>query len=216
MRTLSIEVFQFDELDAKSKERARDWYRLAGEGDNSFADTVIDDAVEVAQKLGITFENRSTGGGAGRRHKPCIWWSGFWSQGDGASFEGGYDPIEGKALDRVKDHAPEDEKLHLIASRLDALQEKYGNSLTARVSQRGRYVHAYTMRLDRAEALDGEGEPVDIPAEDAEELLDALRDFANWIYGWLEKEYDYQNSDDVVDETIRANEYEFRANGARL
>ncbi len=41
----------------------------------------------------------------------------------------------------------------------------------------------------------------------------ALKDFAYWIYKQLEQEYDYQNSDEQIDESIRANEYEFDEKG---
>ena len=34
---------------------------------------------------------------AASRQKPCIWFSGFWSQGDGACFEGRYRLREGRA-----------------------------------------------------------------------------------------------------------------------
>jgi hypothetical protein len=216
MRTIAIDVFKFDELDVQAKERAREWYRLGSDGDNYFAESVIDDAVEVAKCLGIVFENRCcrTLGGT-TVGKPKLWWSGFSSQGDGASFEGHYSAPKGKAADLIKDYAPQDVELLAIATRLDALQEKYEDSLSAKVSQSGRYCHAYTMRLDYAEVLDAEGERVDLPADDEEEVLDCLRDFANWIYSRLEKEYDYQNSDEVVDETIRINEYEFDADGRR-
>ncbi len=43
----------------------------------------------------------------------------------------------------------------------------------------------------------------------------ALRDFADWIYSQLEKEYEYQMSNECVDENIRANEYEFTEEGMR-
>ena len=36
--------------------------------------------------------------GGGTRQKPCIWFSGFWSQGDGACFEGYFS--HGHALKR--------------------------------------------------------------------------------------------------------------------
>lgn len=40
-----------------------------------------------------------------------------------------------------------------------------------------------------------------------------MRAFADWIYRQLETEYDYQNSDEQVDESIIANEYEFTEEG---
>lgn len=36
-----------------------------------------------------------------------------------------------------------------------------------------------------------------------------------WIYRALEAEYEYQDSDGQVDETIKANEYEFEEDGSR-
>lgn len=41
------------------------------------------------------------------------------------------------------------------------------------------------------------------------------RTFADWIYRQLESEYEHVNSDESVAETIRANEYEFTADGKR-
>ena len=46
-------------------------------------------------------------------------------------------------------------------------------------------------------------------------LAELLRDFMNWIYQQLENEHDYLLSDEYVDDTIRANEYEFTENGKR-
>jgi hypothetical protein len=48
-------------------------------------------------------------------------------------------------------------------------------------------------------------------AED--DIRDELRAFADWIYSQLENEYDYIQADEQVDESIRANEYEFTADG---
>ena len=51
-------------------------------------------------------------------------------------------------------------------------------------------------------------------AEDA--VIEALRDLARWLYRQLELEYEYQTSDDQVDEAIRANEYTFTEAGRRF
>ena len=51
---------------------------------------------------------------------------------------------------------------------------------------------------------------------DAEvEVRQLMRDFADWIYGRLNDEYDYQTGDEAVEESIRANEYEFYQSGER-
>jgi hypothetical protein len=210
-------VYQFDELSDKAKEKARDWYREASEGDNYFAESIIEDANELATRMGIELGQRAfqTVGGK-TRYEPAVSWSGFWSQGDGASFEGKLTSLEtGTALERVKDHAPVDETLHAIASRIDALQAKYSNRLAATISLSGhRYCHSNMMQID-AVAIDAEGDETEIARDDEQELTSALRAFADWIYRQLEEEYNYQNSDEQIDETIRANEYEFKADGRR-
>ena len=38
-------------------------------------------------------------------------------------------------------------------------------------------------------------------------------DFAHWVYRTLEKEYEYLDSDEHVDEMLTINEYEFTAEG---
>ncbi len=38
----------------------------------------------------------------------------------------------------------------------------------------------------------------------------------NWIYRQLEKEYEYQNSDECVDENILCNSYTFTEDGKRF
>ena len=40
-----------------------------------------------------------------------------------------------------------------------------------------------------------------------------MRDFAQWIYDGLEAEYEYRQSDEVIDEAMIANEYEFTEDG---
>jgi hypothetical protein len=207
MKTIEVNLYQFDELNDKAKEQARDWYRSASAADD-ISEHVIEDAVEIAKRLGITFKRRDD--------KPCILWSGFVSQGDGASFEGSYAaPEGGSASDLVKAYAPQDETLHTIAASLDRLQHKHGNTLEANVEQRGRYYHALTMRLESVEARNADSETFDVAIDDEQELLTALRGFANWIYSQLETENDYRNSNEYVDETIRINEYDFYADGMR-
>ena len=44
----------------------------------------------------------------------------------------------------------------------------------------------------------------------------ALRDLARWLYRQLEREYEYQTSDAVVDEAIIANGYTFTNSGRRF
>ncbi len=140
-------VYQFPELSDAAKEKARSWYREFGPHDDWW------DAVYEGFRAGLRNprhppENRSVRlMGGGTRAKPCIWFSGFWSQGDGACFEGYWSHAKG-ADARIRDYAPTDATLHGIADRLQAIQRRNFYQLAAEVSHRGRYYHEYTMSVD--------------------------------------------------------------------
>ena len=76
-------VYQFPELSEAAKEKARSWYRDLGPHDDWW-DAVYEDFERVCEILGIRLKTRTVRLVGGRtREDPCIWFSGFWSQGDG-------------------------------------------------------------------------------------------------------------------------------------
>jgi len=85
--------------------------------------------------------------GGGTRVRPCIGFSGFWSQGDEACFEGYFSHAKGAAA-HIHDYAPTDATLHSIADRLKAIQRRNFYQLVAEASHRGRYYYEYTMSVD--------------------------------------------------------------------
>lgn len=213
-QTKEYTIYQFDELSDSAKETARQWYRDAAQGDNYFAESVIEDAATIADLLGIDLRQSQVKlMGGGTRMEPTIYWSGFWSQGDGACFEGSYSYCKGSVA-KVREHAPEDKELHAIADGLAEIQRKYWYKLYAKVTHRGHYQHEMCTEID-VDADQVGDRYQDVTAEDAETVRELLRDFMRWIYRSLEKEWEYQNSDEVVDETIRANEYTFDEDGNR-
>ena len=89
MRIVETPVYDFTELRVAAKDKARTWFRETI--DHDWWDSVYDDFERICPILGVTLATtpvRLMGGGT--RQKPCIWFSGFWSQGDGACFEGRY------------------------------------------------------------------------------------------------------------------------------
>jgi hypothetical protein len=58
------------------------------------------------------------------------------------------------------------------------------------------------------------GQDMTADADDA--VTEALRDLASWLYRQLEREYEYQTSDAVIDEAIGANDYSFTESGRRF
>lgn len=202
--------YTFDELSDSAKERARDWWRNASAEDNDFAESVIEDAAECLLILGIDVRQRTARlMGGGTRQEPAVYWSGFSYQGDGACFECSYSYRIG-STGQIRAHAPLDTELHRIADGLRAVQRPYFFTLTAGARHTGRDVGAESV------SIDVESERRRVTEEDEETVKDLLRDCMHWIYRNLEREYEYRNSDEQVDESIRANEYEFDEGGHQI
>lgn len=197
MQIIETPVYSFSELSEEAKENAREWWRNGLEVDYSF---VLEDAAAIAQILGIDINYR--------KNNPVIYFSGFWSQGDGACFEGNYQYKKG-ASKSIRQHAPQDKELHRIADALQSIQRKHFYKLTASMHHSGFYYHSGCMSVDVEHSEDryrdiGEAE---------DDIAESMRDFADWIYKQLEKEHDWQNSDECVDENITYNEFQFTEDG---
>jgi hypothetical protein len=211
-RIVETTVFRLDELSEQARDKARDWYREA----SAYVDwheCVFDDFETICAILGVRLKTRSVRlFGGGTRQKPCIWFSGFSSQGDGASFEGSYGFAKG-ATKAIRAHAPQDSELHRISDGLQAIQRRNFYQLCAEISQSGRYFHEYTISITvERDSPNNQGMTVD--AEDT--LIELLRDLARWLYRQLERENNYQTSNEVTDEAILANECTFTGEGRRF
>ncbi len=205
-------VYQLHELSDDAKEQARAWYREIGV-DPDWYESVYDDFERVCAILGVELATRTVRlFGGGRQQKPCIWFSGFWSQCDGASFNGLYDHARG-AAEKIRAYAPLDAELHQIANALQAVQRRNFDQLRATIAQRGRYSDASNMAIS-VERDSPTGQDMTADAEDS--VIEALRDLARWLYRQLEREYSYLTSDECVDEAITANGYTFTEAGRRF
>lgn len=202
-RVVETTVYQFDELSKDAKEKAREWYRQ-GALNYGWWNSVYEDASTIAKLFGLDINMKPVKLMSGKtRLDPAIYFSGFSSQGDGACFEGDYE-FKDDAIKALAEYAPKDETLARIVSDLDAAQRANDCQLSARVRHRGCYFH-----MDIDVFHDG-----DDASDDASKAVrEALQSFANWIYRRLEKEYEWLMSDECVDDTIRANEYEFTEDG---
>ena len=171
MRTEALHIYTYEELSDEAKAKARDWYRK--NDDNEYSEFVIDDAKEVAALMGWEIDK--------------VYYSGFWSQGDGACFEGIMRYNKGCAK----------------------LVKAYTNE--ASVKHRGHYQHEMCTEFDCGDTRHNYGWLQNPEAED--DIKEIARDFMRWIYKRLEAEYEYSVSDEVVAETIIANGYEFTEDG---
>ncbi len=197
MRIVETKVYKYEELSDSAKERAREWYLENGLCYDWWDDS-YEDFCRVAEILGIEISTRRDG------KTPEIYFTGFYCQGSGSSFNGTYRYAKG-AVAKIKQYAPQDEELHRIAESLQAVQSRHFYKLRASIK---------TRRDDsiRVEVWHGDDQYRDIGnAED--KVRDLMNDFNDWMFKRLQDEYEYLTSDEQVAESIIANEYEFDEDG---
>lgn len=203
MKTIETTVYDFNELSEKAKEAARAWLRGQEESDNDWA--------------GCTIEEWQNGfltamGWSGAK----IGYRGFWSQGDGAHFEGEWHSCNVRP-DWLTEQGITDEDLARFLSEYAELAKKYPSSF-CRVRHRGHYQHENCTLFDNFEVLDGKGDHVPEESYDdfAQKIVDLSKEVMRHIYSCLEKEYDFYNADTQVDERIAGNGHTFTAEGVRF
>lgn len=215
--------FKFSELSDRAKERAREEYR-ASALTHDWWEFTYNDADAIASMMGIEIDRRSVRTmGGGTKQEICIGFSGFWSQGDGAHFEGNWYTVDDPhaALSSVLAHSPQDDRLHEIALGLAYLSERCNALIpdaSVRVTHSGHYQHCgctdFDIDLPDPEDLDQRNELQvmtwnalvrhhGLDYEDVEaEIKSLLRAFMDWIYEQLASEHEYLTSDKVIDEAL--------------
>lgn len=230
MRTQIIEIFTFEELSQESQQKA-----ISAERNNpnrldySWYDHIIEDATTYLGFMGFSNVNIS--------------FSGFTSQGDGASFVGHFDSSTIN-LANLESHAPA-----LFSMWKPTLEQLASEKITAELIRRQHsYVHENTVTIgefamptyddavDKADSelfearhieyLDENGiEPLKAVAEQAtkkqkyiyqkfEPLLSMLRtSLCRHIYNTLDTEYAFLMSDEAIREDLIDNGCEFTADG---
>jgi len=201
---------------SRAVEKARDWLRQ-GATDYQWWDFTYDDWKTALEQLGFT--------------NPEINFSGFWSQGDGASFTSGLDirkllrfftvPIEssGTVLDGEND------------SWLPYIVGKVGQTINARyewlylaldqlsgdVKRTGHhYVHENTCDAEIYFDHPKMAKELNVVIDAFQEDVEALReDLCKVIYAALEEEYEYRTDDEQLIDDSDANEYTFDESGRR-
>lgn len=137
------------------------------------------------------------------------YFTGFWSQGDGASFDALFeipshiDEIRArlKRLDECmpKQGSNENLKFHNICERLFMNANEFKELLDDDINeihiyQQGRYCHSNTMYCDYG---------------NMDAFLSECKELADYYYKMLERGYDDLQSDECIIETIECNELEF-------
>jgi len=181
MKMIEIFIFKFNELSPKVQERVVKRYREITI-DDWWYEPIIENFKERLERLGYW-------------DIQCFF-SGFYSQGDGASFiaKYGYENIS---------------EPDYFGEQLNKLQEKYDNDLRGRVVKTSsNYNHEATMIVGYLESDDA-----DADEEDINQFRAISRELARILYLDLKKEYDYLTSDEVITDYFVENETYFYEDG---
>jgi hypothetical protein len=210
MKTVQLNLYAFRELDEKAKEKALTaWHDLNLFDD--WWDYTYDDFITICGLLGITADKKS------------IHFEGFYSQGDGSSFNAEVDftiLLKGVQSRAWRGYAP---KLDFefgwpgIDKRVLALVERGKIDMNARIISRTR---GYGVVVDLGVY------PAFHPVKNYDLIYAELDELEKWLNGvaqilnrflfkQLQDNYDYLISDEAIAETIEANEYAFTADGMK-
>jgi cell fate (sporulation/competence/biofilm development) regulator YlbF (YheA/YmcA/DUF963 family) len=188
----TIQIFKLSELSEEAQEKAFERWNQYADFDNQF---ILDDYQTILECLGFSDIK--------------IYYSGFWSQGDGACFTGYYQYKKGwkKELKEYCDY----QDIIDIGMALQELQSKYFYRLQCSIEHNGyRHYHENSVLL----LLDNDN----ISDYDSveSELLSIVQDISRVIYKALESEYEHQTSIGFFVDACEANQYEFLSNGVML
>jgi len=213
----TIELFKYSELSEPAKEKAREHFCASWMNHNWWDFTCDHMKEEGHHKHGFYIND--------------IRFSGFWSQGDGASWSGVV-----KLKEWVEHTFNTTDKEHPLTQIFLALLDE--GWITERVSvlyDNSRYCHENTMdvenidhyyRLDESVMEMGMfkgaevGELIKLLGETLAtldmRLTEDCKAFAREVYKQLQEDYESQTSDESVSETYDANQAWFRENGRFL
>lgn len=199
MHTITKYVYTFDELSDDAKENARNWWRECESMDTDFHECVFDDYKEGCGVLGIDIDQ--------------IYYSGFYSQGDGACFTGTYSYKKGwKALLKAQFGGDLIKPFLEAGNELQAIQSKYFYKLSANLEHTGRYYHENSVSIN----VTAEDDIYLNLMEAEEDITDTLRSLMQDLYSSLERAYAWVMSDENIDDNIKLSEYEFDEDGYRV
>lgn len=186
LETITKTYLTYDELDSSQKEKVLDNLRDINVVDIEWYDSDKEDFHTVLGILGFTdIESR---------------FSGFSTQGDGASFRAFFTiPSNGdtlqdrlnKLLDYALTYFGNNIDLKADYLNLDLSEEFKDDISRLYIDQTGRYAHECTMFCDN------------------KQVQEVARSLAARYYINLESTFDYLTSNEAIEETLLSNEYEF-------
>jgi hypothetical protein len=203
-----VELHKAKEATSESLEKAKQWLREASTGFNWWQ-SVYEDWKTCLEEIGFT--------------DPKFAFSGFWSQGDGASFTSGLD-FE-KLLAWFTKEGPRDPLLDLVSKvKQTRIEPRYqwlelaANYLSGEVERISHhYSHENTCRVSIDLDTRRDMPEVEKLVSDFRDAVEQLRkELSQSLYAALETEYEFRTSDEELAEMADANEYTFTKYGKRM
>jgi hypothetical protein len=185
----------YNELSDEAKEHAFESFKNRELYDNHWAHHVLEDWVERLGAIGIDTEVYD------------MHFTGFHSQGDGASFEGVINLKEFLEAhpDLKKNHA----ELYLSTVPFDTLSDDYGEyTLLLRKTQHHSYYHENTITLEWEIWTNDLGKFDDIMTQAEPDILEQCREHMRQLYRELENAYEYEFSMDNFFEGVEYMDFE--------
>ena len=191
MQTVSIELFSINELSEDAKKKAI-------EKERTHCDVDLSCTVEYIEEILLCLGFES----------PKISYSGFSSQGDGLSFTSDNWQYKKGMLDKLKECTRELCFLN-VAKQLQVMAKNTGYKLQFSVNRTShRYAHENTVQIENSLYSDFS------LSADQDEILTTLKNCLCLVfYRMLEKDYDYQCSDEYIIESLQANDVMFLSSG---
>jgi RNA binding exosome subunit len=188
MRTIRTKIYKFEELSKESQANAIDEMRGINTEHDDWYDCIFEDFKETLTEAGFL--------------DATIQFSGFWSQGDGLSFDAKIDASKFATITNEK------RVVNLINSCI------IDEFTIEKTSFANHYSHEKTRYVDYSIC---NGENCNKVLETLCEKIEAKRlELCKDFYSTLEKDYYYLQSDELIKETILSNEYEFLKSGKQF
>ena len=188
---IKINIYNYEDLlknDILKEKVLNNW---RNKYDDFYDDCILEDYETIIEDLGYNGVK--------------IYYSGFWSQGDGACFV-----CESVDLNKIIERME-------ISIRL-GLKDYIVDNLGISIKHNSRYYHYRSVKIN----YDFDNRFIgDLTEEYCNEIVEKIIDFidediftySDKVYRRLEDEWDYQKSDEYILEMIDANDYEFTEDG---
>ena len=196
MRTKEIKIGTYEEWKAENETVAQRILEKHSDINVDFEgwyEDIIENFCENVEKIGfnVTIDD--------------VQFSGFWSQGDGASFTGSIDILK---------YLKETKQLTAYRPLVKAINEGNVENIVGITRDSCLYNHENTCSVDTIEVYGYISPKVEDLRIDLEyELEEKRKDLSIELYRDLEKTYNYLCSEEAIVETLVANEYEFDESG---